>query len=54
MLSDARIRGILTKPVSDIKLRKLIEEKRILIVKVAKGSTRSKRQPARQLARYRH
>jgi hypothetical protein len=37
MLSDARIRAILTKPVGDIKLRKLIENKQILIVKVAKG-----------------
>jgi len=37
MLSDARMRAILTKPVSDIKLRKLIEEKGVLIVKVAKG-----------------
>lgn len=37
MLSDSRIRSILTKPVGDIKLRKLIEEKKVLIVKVAKG-----------------
>jgi hypothetical protein len=37
MLSDERIRSILTKPIGDIKLRKLIEEKKILIVKVAKG-----------------
>ncbi|HEY9713745.1 MAG TPA: hypothetical protein V6C72_09760, partial [Chroococcales cyanobacterium] len=37
MLSDARIRSILTKPVGDIRLKKLIEEKKILIVKVPKG-----------------
>ncbi len=37
MLSDSRIRSILTKPVGDIKLRPLIKEKRVLIVKVAKG-----------------
>lgn len=37
MLSDSRIRSILTKPVGDIKLRKLIQEKKVLIVKVAKG-----------------
>ncbi len=37
MLSDSRIRSILTKPVGDIKLRQIIKEKRVLIVKVAKG-----------------
>ena len=37
MLGDARIRNILTKPVGDIKMRKLIEGKKILLVKVAKG-----------------
>lgn len=37
MLSDSRIRSILTKPVGDIKLRTLIKEKKVLIVKVAKG-----------------
>ncbi len=37
MLSDSRIRSILTKPVGDIKLRQIIKEKKVLIVKVAKG-----------------
>lgn len=37
MLSDSRIRSILTKPVGDIKLRSIIKEKKVLIVKVAKG-----------------
>ena len=37
MLSDARIRGILTKPNGDIKLTDIINKKKILLVKVAKG-----------------
>lgn|GEM_PF-518365 len=37
MLSDGRIRPILTKPVSDLKLREIISEKKILIVKVPQG-----------------
>ncbi|MCA9800532.1 MAG: hypothetical protein KC777_01025, partial [Cyanobacteria bacterium HKST-UBA02] len=37
MLSDGRIRPILTKPVSDLKLRDIISEKKILIVKVPQG-----------------
>ncbi|MGD9684145.1 MAG: hypothetical protein AB7W16_23525 [Candidatus Obscuribacterales bacterium] len=37
MLSDGRIRPILTKPVSDLKLRDIIAEKKILIVKVPQG-----------------
>jgi len=37
MLGDSRIRSILTKPVGDIKLAKLIEGKKVLLVKVAKG-----------------
>jgi hypothetical protein len=37
MLGDSRIRNILTKPVSDIRMRQLVEQKKILLVKVAKG-----------------
>ncbi|MBX9667983.1 MAG: type IV secretory system conjugative DNA transfer family protein, partial [Candidatus Obscuribacterales bacterium] len=37
MLSDGRIRPILTKPVSDLKLKEIILKKRILIVKVPQG-----------------
>lgn len=37
MLSDARIGSILTKPVGDLKLKALIAERRVLIVKVPKG-----------------
>ncbi len=37
MLGDSRIRNILTKPHGEIKLRKIIEDKKILLVKVAKG-----------------
>jgi hypothetical protein len=37
MLGDSRIRNILTKPVGEIKLRSVIQEKRILFVRVAKG-----------------
>lgn len=37
MLSDGRIRPILTKPVSDLKLNEIIKEKKILIVKVPQG-----------------
>ncbi|MBX9690811.1 MAG: hypothetical protein K2Z81_00395, partial [Cyanobacteria bacterium] len=37
MLSDGRIRPILTKPVSDLKLTEIITEKKILIVKVPEG-----------------
>jgi Cdc6-like AAA superfamily ATPase len=37
MLSDGRIGSILTKPVGDLKLKALITERRVLIVKVAKG-----------------
>jgi Type IV secretion-system coupling protein DNA-binding domain len=37
MLSDSRIRSILTKPVGDIRLRQIIKERKVLIVKVAKG-----------------
>jgi hypothetical protein len=37
MLSDGRIRPILTKPVSDLKLGEIIREKKILIVKVPQG-----------------
>ncbi|MDZ4835495.1 MAG: hypothetical protein SGJ27_17105 [Candidatus Melainabacteria bacterium] len=37
MLSDGRIRPILTKPVSDLKLGEIIRDKKILIVKVPQG-----------------
>lgn len=37
MLSDGRIRPILTKPVSDLKLKEIIKKKKILIVKVPQG-----------------
>ncbi|MBZ0188254.1 MAG: type IV secretion system DNA-binding domain-containing protein, partial [Candidatus Obscuribacterales bacterium] len=37
MLSDGRIRPILTKPVSDLKLKELIIDRKILIVKVPQG-----------------
>lgn len=37
MLSDGRIRPILTKPKSDLKLKDVIREKKILIVKVPQG-----------------
>lgn len=37
MLSDGRIRPILTKPQSDLKLKDVIKEKKILIVKVPQG-----------------
>lgn len=37
MLSDGRIRPILTKPHSDLKLKDVIKEKKILIVKVPQG-----------------
>lgn len=37
MLGDGRIRPILTKPVSDLKLREIILDKKILIVKVPQG-----------------
>ena len=37
MLSDGRIRPILTKPVSDLKLKDIIKQKKILIVKVPQG-----------------
>lgn len=37
MLSDGRIRPILTKPVSDLKLKEIIKGKKILIVKVPQG-----------------
>lgn len=37
MLSDPRIRPILTKPVGDLSLKKVIQEKKILVVKVPQG-----------------
>jgi len=37
MLSDSRIRNILTKPHGEINLRKIIQEKKVLLVRVAKG-----------------
>lgn len=37
MLGDPRIRPILTNPVSDIKLTQVIKQKKILLVKVARG-----------------
>jgi hypothetical protein len=37
MLGDARIRSILTKQVSDIRLRDVISNKKILLIKVPKG-----------------
>lgn len=37
MLGDGRIRPILTKPVSDLKLKDIILQKKILIVKVPQG-----------------
>lgn len=37
MLGDDRIRSILTKPVSDLKLENVIKDRRILIVKIQRG-----------------
>jgi hypothetical protein len=37
MLSDPRIRPILTKPVGDLKLKEVIKNKQILLVKVPQG-----------------
>ena len=37
MLSDPRIRPILTKPASDIRMSQVIKQKQILLVKIAKG-----------------
>ncbi|MBS1955143.1 MAG: type IV secretory system conjugative DNA transfer family protein [Cyanobacteria bacterium SZAS-4] len=37
MLGDERIASILTKPVGDLRLKTLIEKRRVLIVKVPKG-----------------
>lgn len=37
MLSDPRIRPILTKPVGDLKLKEVIKNKQILIVKIPQG-----------------
>lgn len=37
MLSDPRIRPILTKPVSDLRLQDLIEHKQVLLVRIPQG-----------------
>lgn len=37
MLSDPRIRPILTKPVGDLKLKKVVEDRRVLLVKIPQG-----------------
>ena len=38
MLGDARIRNLLTKPVGDVKLKQVIEQKMILLVKVPQSA----------------
>ncbi len=37
MLSDGRIRPILTKPVSDLNLKEIIRQRKVLIIKVSRG-----------------